>query len=95
MQLQKLGRWCGISETIGSGHTYYVLSSKGNILARSSVSHLTNGKLNETQQIRKDFDHTIKELIGDYNKATLRQHMVDPSTPYKDFLAIHPSSGTN
>ena len=78
MQLQKLGRWCGVSETVGSGHTYYVLSSKGNILARSSVSHLTNDELNETEQIRKEFDHNIKELIGNYNEATLRQHMVDP-----------------
>ena len=95
MQHQKLGRWCGVSETVGSGHTYYVLSSKGNILARSSVSHLTNDELNETEQIRKEFDHNIKELIGNYNEATLRQHMVDPTIPYKDFLAIHSSTGFN
>ena len=63
MQLQKLGRRCGVSETVGSGNTCYVLSSNGNILAHSSISHLTNDELNETEQIRKEFDHNIKELI--------------------------------
>ena len=95
MQLQRLGRWCGVAETVGSGHTYYILNSKGNILARSSVSHLTNDELNETQQVRKDFDHNIKDLIGDYNDATLRQHMVDPTIPYKDFLAIPSDKASN
>ena len=75
MQLQKLGRWCGAAETVGSGHTYYVLNSKGNILASSSVSHQTSDELNETEQIRKEFDHNVKEIIGDYNDATLQQHI--------------------
>ena len=95
MQLQKLGRRCGVSETVGSGNTCYVLSSNGNILAHSSISHLTNDELNETEQIRKEFDHNIKELIGDYNEATLQQHMVDPTKPYKDFLAIPPNTVLN
>ena len=33
MQKQKLGRWCGVANTIGSGHTYFVLTDKGTIVA--------------------------------------------------------------
>ena len=85
-QTQKLGRWCGVADTVGSGHAYYVLTIKGNVICRSSVTHLSADDMHETKEQRRIFDDEIKVLLGDYSKSTIKNQVVDPSCPYKDFL---------
>ena len=85
-QSQRLGRWCGVTTPIGSGHTYYILNSKAQIISRSSVTHLTDDELHETKEQRNTFDNVIQSLIGDYNKSKVKNHEADPAIPYKDFI---------
>ena len=87
MQKQKLGRWCGVANTIGSGHTYFVLTDKGTIVARSSVTHLSNDDLESKTSLMSSFDVTIGELIGTYNKASyVKGEMLDEQQPYLDLI---------
>ena len=46
VQKQHLGRWLGVSNHIGSGHTYYVLTMKGEKIARSTLTLLRIQELN-------------------------------------------------
>ena len=70
-QRQQLGRWLGVSDHIGSGHVYYVLSQSGFVEARSTVSKLSDDDLNSAgiQQQIKEYKQNIKLKIGDYNEA--------------------------
>ena len=77
---------CGVADTVGSGHAYYVLTIKGNVICRSSVTHLSADDMHETKEQRRIFDDEIKVLLGDYSKSTIKNQVVDPSCPYKDFL---------
>ena len=86
MQSQQLGRWCAVANTIGSGHTYYVLKSTSEIIARSTVIHLTEDEMIDTTEQRKNFNTNIKLSIGVYNKSVLRNNKIDPTNPYKDFM---------
>ena len=70
MQKQLLGRWCGVADNIGTGHTYYILNYIGKIVARSSIMHLTNDNLVENKEIIRDFDTVIMDKLGTYNKAS-------------------------
>ena len=88
MQSQQLGRWCDVADSVGSGHTYYILNSNGKIISRSSVTHLTSDEMTETQERRKDFNANIEGLLGDYNKSTLKNQKVDPAEPYADFIDV-------
>lgn len=87
MQKQKLGRWCGVANTIGSGHTYFVLTDKGTIIARSSITHLSDDDLESKKELMSSFDITIKELIGTYNKAAyVTGETLDEQQPYLDLI---------
>ena len=87
MQKQSLGRWCGVADNIGSGHTYHILTSNGRIVARSSITHLTDDNLVENKEIISDFDKIIKDKLGTYNKASqVRGETFDTSDPYSDLI---------
>ena len=87
MQKQKLGQWFGVTDTIGSGHTYFVLTDKGNIIARSSITRLSDVDLESKKALMSSFDATIAELIGTYNKAAyVKGEMLDEQQPYMDLI---------
>ena len=89
-QKQKLGRWCGVANTSGSGHTYYVLNSEGRILSRSTVAHLSEDESdsNAMKTQMDDFSHSIKETIGDYSNSVVRGTFINNEDPYSDFLHL-------
>jgi hypothetical protein len=37
----RLGRWLGIAHRVGSDMTYWILTDTGNVIARSTVQHVT------------------------------------------------------
>lgn len=87
MQKQLLGRWCGVADNIGTGHTYYILTSNGKIVARSSITHLTDDNMVENKEIISDFNRIIKDKLGTYNKASqVRGETFDTSDPYNDLI---------
>ena len=87
MQKQKLGRWCGVADTIGSGHTYFVLTDKGTIVAWSSVTRLSPDDLEFKTSLMSSFDVTISELIGTYNHAdNVKGETLDEQQPYLDLI---------
>ena len=51
------------ANTIGSGHTYYVLKSNSEIIARSTVTHLTEDEMIDTTDQRKNFDTQYYEIM--------------------------------
>ena len=73
VQKQHLGRWLGVSNHIGSGHTYYVLTAKGEVIARSTVTSLRIEELNSErikESIRK-FDNNINHILSEEGGAKL------------------------
>ena len=76
-QSQQLGKWCRVANTI---------DSNSEIIARSTVTHLTEDEMIDTTDQSKKFVINIKLSIGNYNKSVLRNNDVDPANPYKDFM---------
>ena len=88
-QTQKLGRWCGVASNIGSGHTYNVLKSNGEIITRSTISTLSDDDNNSEaiNQKKDEFTKSIKAILGDYEKALPSEdHEIDPGNPYSSSL---------
>ena len=88
IQKQKLGRWLGVSNHIGTGHVYKILTIKASVIARSTVNPLSADELSrlEIQEQIKDFDQNIKSLIGNYNEVKLKGENIDDQYPFTDFL---------
>ena len=59
MQSQALGRWCGVSESVESGHTYFVLNIKGKVISRSTISHLSEDDQLENKERINFFSESI------------------------------------
>ena len=55
--------------------------STSQIIARSTVTHLTEDKMIDTTDQSKKFVINIKLSIGNYNKSVLRNNDVDPANP--------------
>ena len=62
---QKLGRWLGVAEHIGSIMTYHILQSNGEIVSRSTVWNMTNleKETDETKDIINVFDEELCRCI--------------------------------
>jgi hypothetical protein len=41
----RLGRWLGIAHRVGSDMTYWILTETGNVIARSTVQHITTSDM--------------------------------------------------
>ena len=63
------GRWLGISHKIGSDMCYWVLTVSGNVIARTTVQHVTcNEYLDPVMcEIIKTFDDLLKKRLDDTN----------------------------
>jgi hypothetical protein len=64
---KKLGRWIGVAHDVGSPMTFWVLTASCKVIARSTVSSLTEDeKADPVVQTRMaELDLAIKEKIGD------------------------------
>lgn len=87
VQKQVLGWWCGVADNIRTGHTYYILNDNGKIVARSSITHLTDNNLVENKEVIADFNRVIKDKLGTYTKAAhVKGEVYDNSSPYSDLI---------
>jgi len=47
---EKLGKWLGVAHDIGQAMTHYVLKQSGQIVACSTVWHLSNEEMNDSKE---------------------------------------------
>ena len=69
---KQLGRWLGIAHRVGQSMVYYIMNSKGSVIARSTVVPFepSDFDVTETKTRITELDETIKAKIGDYRNAT-------------------------
>ena len=62
---QKLGRWLGVAQNIGSIMTYHILQSNGEVVARSTVWNITNleKETDSTGEAIKSFNDELSQRI--------------------------------
>ena len=62
----KLGRWLGVSHRVGSLMSYWVLTKKGNVISRTTVSRVTNLEMqvDSTKSRLQEFDTTIIDRLN-------------------------------
>ena len=65
----RLGRWLGIAHRVGSDMTYWILTESGNVIARSTVQHITTSDMatNAMKDRVKLFDETLLTRLDDEN----------------------------
>ena len=63
----KLGRWLGVSHRVGSLMSYWVLTQKGNVISRTTVSRVTNleMQIHSTKSRLQEFDTAITDRLND------------------------------
>lgn len=73
---EALGKWIGVARTVGQRLTFYVLTEKGSVIARSTVRHLTEVERTDpkVKQRIADLQAAIEAKIGD----SLAADEVDP-----------------
>ena len=87
IQKQKIGKWCGVANTCGSGHTYYILNSNGKMIVRSTISHLTEDETIGNKELLTAFNRDIAIKIGTYNSpAYVKGETLDQNNPYSDLI---------
>jgi hypothetical protein len=69
LEAAQIGRWLGVASHIGGSMTYYVLKSNGQVIARSSVSKVTNleQQTTEVKESMARFTTTAEERLRDAN----------------------------
>jgi hypothetical protein len=62
-----VGRWLGISYRVQGDMTYWVLTQAGNVIARSTVQHITQSDMNQDAMKRKlqEFDEAVTNRFAD------------------------------
>ena len=65
----RLGRWLGIAHRVGSDMTYWILTDTGNVIARSTVQHVTvTDMATDAMKTRVQlFDANLHERLDDTN----------------------------
>jgi hypothetical protein len=61
-----VGRWLGVSHRVGSALCYWILTANGNVVARTTVQHLTEEELqlDETKSRLSEFNTSIHRFLG-------------------------------
>jgi hypothetical protein len=74
---RKLARWIGVTHDVGNPMTFWVLPQSCKVLARSSVSSLTDDELADpsVQARMAELDASIREKIGD----SVSEEEIDPT----------------
>ena len=70
-QKQNLGRWLGVAHSIGSGHVYYILTNKGTVVARSTVTKVSEEEkqLQDIKDAMTRFKKNIISILGNYEET--------------------------
>ena len=63
----KFGQWLGVSHRVGSLMSYWILTQKGNVISRTTVSQVTNleTQVDSTKSCLKEFDTVITDQLND------------------------------
>ena len=95
----RIGRWLGISHRVGSNMTYWILTESGQVIARSTVQHITVSDMatDEMKNRVHTFDSNLTDRLADDNFAVLlpNQHVFylqddDDPTPAPGSVNIPP-----
>jgi hypothetical protein len=64
-----IGRWLGIAHRMGSDMTYWILTEAGNVIARSTVQHITMSDIatNAIKTCVLTFDDNLRTQLCDKN----------------------------
>ena len=67
-----LGRFLGVAKNVGTSMTFWVLTEKATVVARSTVTKLSEEERRKPAQQAniKDFDESIKQKIGDHKSSS-------------------------
>ena len=77
-------------------HTYYILNVNGKIVARSSITHLTEDDIIENKELISEYNTAIKDKLGTYNDAAyVKGESYDDSDPYNDLIKDMPEDDEN
>ena len=89
---KRLGRWLGVAHRVGQSMCYYVLTSKGTFIARSTVIPIPDIDLAATElKERMDrFTKSVDDVIGNHSKAVIQGETVNDDDVYNDSLYFDP-----
>ena len=68
---KQLGRWLGVEHRVGQSMDFWIMSTNGKVIGRSTVSLLdpSDYDVNKCKQRMSELDTTINSSIGDYRNA--------------------------
>jgi hypothetical protein len=63
----RVGRWLGIAHRVGSDMTYWILTQSGQVIARSTVQHITVSDMatDATKARIQSFDSSLLTRLND------------------------------
>jgi hypothetical protein len=64
-----IGRWLGVAHRVGNLMSYWILTEKGRVIARTTVQRVTNLELSTTEVLQKCqcYDQRVAEILKDEN----------------------------
>lgn len=76
-----IGRWLGVSHRVGSAMCYWILTSKGNVVARTTVQHVTKQDI-----IGEGIMDRIREYHRELDTKLGDDQYIDNDTDFSKFL---------
>ena len=69
LEAPQIGRWLGVANHHGGAMTYYVLKANGQVLARTTVSRVTNleQQTTEVKDSMAEFTKSVEARLKDAN----------------------------
>jgi hypothetical protein len=85
---KKICRWLGVAHSIGQSMYYFVLTSSGKFIARSTVIPIPDADLqaDDIKEQLKAFTDKVHAAIGDHQKAVVSKDVIVSNDPYNDAL---------
>ena len=83
-----IGRWLGPAHDIGQGLAYYVLTEKGKVVIRSTVSPITDDEFNSSP-IKEQLSHfttSMESFIGNFSRSTQDNYDNCSDDPYRNIF---------
>ena len=77
----KIGRWLGVSHRVGSALCYWILTSTGKVIARTTVQHLTRNEV-----ATADIQNVIRKYHNDMTTAIGSDNFVSDLDGMDDFI---------
>ena len=87
---RKLGRWFGVSHRVGSDMTYWILTEKGKLIARSTVQHVLQTELQKDDVKRQveEFDRLVNDRMNDPDHVLNEPGVYYLQDEIRDFMGV-------